>query len=229
MVERGVGQHHAQLVRPGSDRTAATGAASRRRRARSVSGLRSAGRASSGQAPPTARPPRSRHHQREWLVLAVFSRPQRRHRPPVGCQARQVVAPDTLDGQDPTVAEGRRSGLHRIARPGHVDRPTGGSISDTAGPHTGQALGWAWNRRLEGSSYSARQSPHHEPRHGRERAVVRDPLHDRESRPAVGAVGERIAVAAIARIEHLAQAVVTRRGVGVTSASALPPRGLSTI
>ena len=28
------------------------------------------------------------------------------------------------------------------------------------GPHTGQALGWAWKRRSAGSSYSARQAAH---------------------------------------------------------------------
>ncbi len=30
----------------------------------------------------------------------------------------------------------------------------------SAGPHTGQHTGWAWNRRSPGSSYSARQSAH---------------------------------------------------------------------
>ena len=32
--------------------------------------------------------------------------------------------------------------------------------SRTDGPHTGQALGWAWKRRSAGFSYSARQSGH---------------------------------------------------------------------
>src|SRR5215470_6013779 len=30
----------------------------------------------------------------------------------------------------------------------------------SCGPHTGQALGWAWNRRSAGSSYSAWQAGH---------------------------------------------------------------------
>ena len=33
-------------------------------------------------------------------------------------------------------------------------RPSAPS-SDTEGPHTGHAFGWAWNRRSPGSSYSA--------------------------------------------------------------------------
>jgi hypothetical protein len=32
------------------------------------------------------------------------------------------------------------------------------SDSQTLGPQTGQALGWAWKRRLAGSSYSRLQS-----------------------------------------------------------------------
>ncbi len=37
-----------------------------------------------------------------------------------------------------------------------VQAPT----SRTRGPHSGQALGWAWKRRLAGSRYSARQAGH---------------------------------------------------------------------
>ena len=31
---------------------------------------------------------------------------------------------------------------------------------DSRGPHSGQAVGWAWNRRLVGSVYSARHGGH---------------------------------------------------------------------
>lgn len=34
------------------------------------------------------------------------------------------------------------------------------SSSASRGPHAGQAIGWAWNRRSDGSSYSARQAGH---------------------------------------------------------------------
>ncbi len=34
------------------------------------------------------------------------------------------------------------------------------SASQTLGPQTGQAIGWAWNRRLAGSPYSAAQAGH---------------------------------------------------------------------
>ena len=35
-----------------------------------------------------------------------------------------------------------------------------GARSSSRGPQAGQALGWAWKRRSDGSSYSRRQSGH---------------------------------------------------------------------
>ena len=35
-----------------------------------------------------------------------------------------------------------------------------GSRQASCGPHAGQALGWAWNRRSAGSSYSAWHAAH---------------------------------------------------------------------
>ena len=91
-----------------------------------------------------------------------------------------------------------RSG--RVARRAGTGAPPARRRSRTRGPQSGQALGWAWKRRSRGSSYSARQARAHlEPRHRRLRAVVGDAADDREPRPAVGAVGERVAVAAVAR------------------------------
>ena len=82
------------------------------------------------------------------------------------------------------------------------------------GPQSGQAIGSAWKRRSPGSSYSRRQAA----QSGKPAIVVRarsygTDRHDREARAAVRAVDERIAVAAIGRVEELAQAVVAGRGV----------------
>ena len=82
------------------------------------------------------------------------------------------------------------------------------------GPHAGQALGWAWKRRsrrvvvlrLAGRA-------HGEAGHGRGRAVVRDRAHDRVAGAAVGAVGERVAVASVGRVVDLGEA--RRAGGGV--------------
>jgi hypothetical protein len=50
--------------------------------------------------------------------------------------------------------------------------------------------------------------------HGRGRAVVGDISDDREAGAAVGAVDERIAVAAVLRIEQLRQAVAADAYIG---------------
>jgi hypothetical protein len=55
---------------------------------------------------------------------------------------------------------------------------------------------------------------HPEGRHGGRRAVVRHVAGDGEARSAVGAVRERIPVAAVCRIEDLGEAVHARRQVG---------------
>ena len=55
---------------------------------------------------------------------------------------------------------------------------------------------------------------HPEAGHRRERPVVGDPADDREARPAVGAVDERVAVAPVGGVVKLAQAVLAGRPVG---------------
>src|ERR1700733_685593 len=55
---------------------------------------------------------------------------------------------------------------------------------------------------------------HREARHRREWTVIGDPADDRKARTAVGAVDERVAIAAVAGVEQLAQAVGAGRAVG---------------
>ncbi len=78
------------------------------------------------------------------------------------------------------------------------------SSSRTRGPQTGQALGWAWKRRSTGSSYSLPAlGAHLEARHRGRRPVVGHRAGYGEARPAVGAVGERVAVAPVRWVEDL--------------------------
>ena len=55
---------------------------------------------------------------------------------------------------------------------------------------------------------------HREFPHGRLRAVIRDVFDDRKARPAVRAVYERVAVAAVARVKQLSEAFVACGDVG---------------
>ena len=124
----------------------------------------------------------------------------------------EVEAADPLDGQDRPVAQRDGRGGHGIVgvrvrarpreqghgRPAHRTRvglgmkaPVGGIL----------VLGLA--RRAHGKAGHRGQGP-----------VIGDSAHDREPRPAVGAVDERIAVAAIAGVAQLAQAVLAGGAVG---------------
>ena len=96
-----------------------------------------------------------------------------------------------------------------------------------ASPHAGRPAAAAASARTRGTRWAARGSagrpgPRTRPRSAAhiskpaivvERPVVGDAAHDREARPAVGAVDERVAVAAVRGVEQLAQAVGARRGV----------------
>src|SRR2546430_15638195 len=59
--------------------------------------------------------------------------------------------------------------------------------------------------------------------HGGERPVVGDAPHDREARPAVGAVGERVAVAAVGLVPQLRPAGGAGGPGGGEPRPALPP------
>ena len=83
----------------------------------------------------------------------------------------------------------------------------------------GRTRGRRWAARgsggWSGSSYSAWHAAHIlNSRHGSLRAVVGNAARDGEARAAIGAVEKGIAIAAVLRIEQLAQTVGARRRVG---------------
>ena len=199
-MQRRVGQHHAEVgaARRDRRRDAARPAAAGRRR----SAARARAAAPPRPAPRSTSAPRRVDvggHERERAVLAVLARAQRRDRRLVAAPARQVEAAEALDGDDPPRAQRRGGGPHRVGGARQARRrrrraaPTGRSA--------GHAFGWAWKRRSRGSSYSAwHAGAHREAGHRRQRPVVRDAADDREARPAVRAVDERVAVAAVGRV-----------------------------
>ena len=132
---------------------------------------------------------------RAAAFAAAAGRPPRRwsHRPaveirpgPSGPRSGRPAAPAAACAQAPSSPRGQ-------------SRRPSRSSSCSVGPQRGQAIGWAWNRRSAGLSYSARQSGHIAKRgHRGPRPVVGQLLDDRPPRPAVRAIGERIAVAPLA-------------------------------
>ena len=159
VVQRRVGQHHAELAR----RPARPAAATARSGARGASTIGRARRRQQrlvvrAELDERARRRRaSARHQRERLVLAVLARAQRARRRLVVGAAGEVEAAEALDRDDRRRAQQRPRGARR--RASRCTRRVG-AAQRTRGPHAGQALGWAWKRRSAGSSYSARQAAH---------------------------------------------------------------------
>ena len=140
-----------------------------------------------------------------------------------------MVAAEPLDRDDPA-RQRSTAAAAATASPSPVLAwlPAGADQLQAPGPQSGQAFGWAWKRRSRGSSYSARQRAHiSKPAivvSGRSYGTPRD---DREARSAVRAVDERVAVAAVGRIEELGEAVRAGRGVGRDQRLRLAPLALT--
>ncbi len=179
MVQRGVGQHHAQLpVARGHGRRERSGgrrrwppAGSRRRPARQQDdGPPGAGQQARrqvvhlAQGPRTGqvRPPSPRTACPPGACApAAAPRPSRWPRPPPG-GSRPGPSP-----RAPLAAGQRGHGPGQRGRPGcclpaarsQSCVPSAAS-SDSPGPQAGQHTGWAWNRRFAGSWYSASHAAH---------------------------------------------------------------------
>ena len=127
--------------------------------------------------------------------------------------AGEVVAADPLDarGSRPSRSAPRpRATASRRRRPRPARRRATSSVTDGPQHRAGVGLGVeaAVGRVLV---LGAAGGAHGKAGHRGQRPVVGDAAHDREARPAVGAVDERVAVAAVGGVEQLAQAVRAHR------------------
>ena len=139
-------------------------------------------------------------HDRERLVLAHLPRPESRDRVVVRRVAGEVVAAEALDRDDRAVEEEAHRVLERHREPRAADGARD-RLGVEAPVRRVLVLAPAVGAELER-------------RHRRPRAVVRDVDDDREPRATLRAVRERVPVAAVGRVEQLAQAVVAGRDVG---------------
>ena len=114
--------------------------------------------------------------------------------------AGEMPAAEPLDREDRAALEAARP--HRLAAERVVARRPGNRWARRGSAGRSDPRTRAGTRGTAGTC------------HGRVRPVVRDGAHDREPGPAFRAVDERIAVAAIGGIEQLAQAVVAGRDFG---------------
>ena len=155
------------------------------------------------------------HHHRERLVVArlaapELARPRRRRwrRPPGG--SRRSPSPPTIA----PAAERVDRGVERVVAVGQR-RPACASRHVSRGPHVRAGVGLGVEAPVGGivvlgpARRAHREAAPSSWRAGRTGTLT----DDRVARPAVRAVRERVAVAAIGRIVDLGQAVVARGGV----------------
>ena len=196
VVERGIGQHHAEPRRSCCDRWGDSGAGAapdEHDRARDAVEERDLGGGRLGERV------RCGGHHRQGLLLTVLPRAQAGDGLLVGRVAGEVVAAEALDGQDPPL-EQQSGGLldrHRQPWPALVAGDRLGVEAAVSGILVFAATG----------------GTEREAGHRRAASVVGDGRHDREAGAAIRAVDERVAVASIGRVEELLQAVVARGGV----------------
>ena len=224
MVQRRVGQHHAQLADQGGDAVGDAGS-------RTPAGQddRPIPRAQQFRLPVSQLDQLGGggevlDHQRERPVLAVLARAQRRDRLGIVGAAGEVVAAEALDRDDRTGDQRRRrrrDGIGRVAE----TRILAGGVREPGPRPAGRA---GVRLRVEAAIervlvLGAARLAHLESGHRRQRPVVGDSLDDREPRPAVGAVDEGVAESAIARVEELGEAVLAGRGVRRDRSARLTP------
>ena len=229
MMQRRIRQHHAEvagcparrmppLIHDASPRARRSSTIGRLRREQAAAprAARRRTRASNGL--------QRRGHQRERLLLAVLSRAQPLARPR-RCAASTIrwKPPSPLTATISPVAIARAA-----AQRAH--RPIAASRLSVAVPQLqcrartpGRRSAGRGSGGRAGSSYSARHSGHiAKPFIDVFGAVVGQRFDDAEARPAVRAVGERIAVAAVGRVEDLREAIGQVAMSGRTSAAWSP-------
>ena len=153
----------------------------------------------------------------------MLARAQLGHGGAVACPAGEMEAAQPLHGDDRPVEQRPGGGLDvvpglepaRRLAPGVHERHARAALRTGVGlrveaPVAGVlVLGPAGRAHLEAG-------------HRGVRPVVGDVSHDREARPAVGAVGERVAKAAVGGIEQLGEAVGAGGAVGRNRGARLP-------
>ena len=214
VMERRVGQHHAEVGAAGRDRGGDRGAGPApgdRDRPLPPAEQALLGRAQLDQ------PPRRIEvggDQREGLALAALAAPQLRNRALVGGPAGEVVAADPLDREDRAAGQHRRGGGDRVAVRGRVDPPPAGLTQLGARPAVRAGVRLGVEAAVAGVLVlGAAGGAHLEPGHRRRRAVVGDGADDREAGTAGGAVDERVAVATVAGVEQLGEAGLAGRRI----------------
>ncbi len=153
---------------------------------------------------------------RERLRTAALALPQPLDGRGIGRIADQMIAAKPFDRDDLAFLNQAAGGIDVVEHRVLVETDGAAVEANQGSPRAATVAG---NRRV--MKAPVRRVPifgkagraHLEGRHGRSRTVDRRAFQDGQARPALGAIGKRIAIAALERAEHLRGAGIADRGV----------------
>ena len=213
MVERRRREHEAERRLAGGDeRREAAGAILAVEEEDRAGGRRKHGEVASIADGVAADHRRIARHQGEGLARPALPHPKGCDRLRIRRVAGELEAADPLDRNDLARTDQRHRFGDRVGR-GNGSTVRRGKRQPRAAFRAGDRLGVEAAVGRIGIIAGAVRA-HRERRHAGAGAVVRDGADDREARPAMGAVGEGVAVAAGRRIGDLGEAGGTGRGIG---------------
>ena len=212
LVERGVGQEHAEVRVPRRHRGRHAGAGQAGHQQDRPAVTRQDGLLGRGDGGHGVGHVQVASHHGERLAAAQLAATQFRDRHLVSGVAGQVVATQPFDGDDPSGSQQRAGGAHCITTDAVL---CAGGVQ----PQRRPAVGAGDGLRVEAAVgrvvvLCPAGVAHGERRHRGGRAVVRKPCDDRVAGPAVGAADERVTVAAVRRVVQLGGTVRAHRHVG---------------
>ncbi len=153
------------------------------------------------------------HHHGQRLLLAAFAAAKAPHRGGTGRVAGEVKPANSPDCDNPARGDRASGGANRVG----LDRGLiSARIEDGKGrAAAGTRVGLGMEAAIgDGFVLATALGAHRETRHGGSRPIVGNVARDGEARPAIGAVGERVAIAAVGRIENFGQAIGANRDIG---------------
>ena len=149
-------------------------------------------------------------------MLAAFAAAKASHRGGTGRIAGEVKPANSPDRDNPARRDRASGGANRVGLGRGLISVINVRIEDAKG---GAAIRTRVRLGMEaaigdGFVLATALGAHREARHRGSRPVVGNVARDREARPAIGAVGERIPITAAGRIENFGQAIAANRDIG---------------
>src|ERR1019366_9625299 len=153
------------------------------------------------------------HHHGERLLLAALAAAKASPRGGPGRIAGEVNPANAPDCDSPARRDRASGGANRVGLGRGLINVR---IEDAKGRAALRTCVWLGMEAAIGDGFvlATALGAHRETRHRGRRPIVGNVARDREAWPAIGAVGERVPISAVGRIENFGQAIAANRDIG---------------